>query len=79
MAQGTDSLRFCPYPIPPTRSIDVYNIGRRLPMQHNELLALSNNKEIFYMYDTISRMEAVSYIEHRELFSNLLKRSNISL
>ena len=75
MAQGTDVLRFCPYPNPPTRSIDVYNMGRRLPMQHDELLTMSNNKEIFYMYDTIIRMETAKHREHRDLFSNILKRS----
>ncbi|MHC4475848.1 MAG: glycosyltransferase family 1 protein, partial [Planctomycetota bacterium] len=34
---GVDTIRFCPYPHPPARSIDVYSIGRRSPVTHQAL------------------------------------------
>jgi hypothetical protein len=81
MPQGVDTLRFCPWPEPPPRSIDVCNIGRRSPVTHEKLLERARQGRIFYYYDTIkSAAKQVTFhvssgAEHRFLLASLLKRS----
>jgi hypothetical protein len=81
MPQGVDALRFCPWPDPPVRSIDVCNIGRRSPVTHGKLLEHARQGRIFYYYDTIKpaakqvTFHVSSGPEHRLLLANLLKRS----
>ncbi len=81
MPQGVDALRFCPWPDPPLRSIDVCNIGRRSPVTHENLLEAARQGKIFYYYDTIKpaakqvTFRVSSGPEHRFLLANLLKRS----
>ena len=81
MPQGVDALRFCPWPDPPQRTIDVCNIGRRSPLTHEALLAAARDKGLFYYYDTVKPAEKqVTFhvsdgSEHRFLLANLLKRS----
>lgn len=72
---GVDALRFCPYPNPPVRSIDVYNMGRRSPVTHAALLELAREQDFFYVYDTLLRLETLYPNEHRDLIANLCKRS----
>ena len=75
---GVDAIRFSPYPNPPTRSIDVYSIGRRWDAIHQSLLRAASRKEIFYVYDTfpgLADLEPYDYEQHRNLYSNLAKRS----
>lgn len=79
--QGVDALRFCPWPAPPHRSIDVCNIGRRSPITHETLLASARRGRLFYYYDTIKpAAKQVTYHvssgpDHRLLLASLLKRS----
>jgi len=81
MPQGVDTLRFCPWPDPPPRSIDVCNIGRRSPVTHEKLLEQARQGRIFYYYDTVKpaakqvTFRVSSGSEHRLLLANLLKRS----
>ncbi len=81
MPQGVDTLRFCPWPSPPARSIDVCNIGRRSPVTHGKLLESARQGRIFYYYDTIkpAAKQVTFHVsdgpEHRLLLANLLKRS----
>ncbi len=81
MPQGVDSLRFCPWPDPPHRSIDVCNIGRRSPVTHQKLLEAARQGKMFYYYDTIKpaakqfTFRVSSGPDHRLLLANLLKRS----
>jgi hypothetical protein len=83
---GIDAVGFCPYPEPPTRSIDVCQLGRRSPVTHEALLAYARQQHRFYYYDTVrtpaqkrSRaqltFEVTNIMEHRSLLANLLKRS----
>ncbi len=72
---GIDAIKFCPYPDRPERSIDVYSIGRRSRITHDALLKLAEEKQIFYMYDTIDKMTTTRPIEHRSLIANIAKRS----
>lgn len=71
---GVDTLRFCPYPNPPLRSVDVYSIGRRSESTHRSLLRLAENG-LFYLHDSIAGGEAINPLEHRKLFANVAKRS----
>jgi hypothetical protein len=76
-----DALRFCPWPDPPPRTIDVCNIGRRSPVTHEKLLESARQGRMFYYSDTIKpaasqvTFHVSSGPEHRFLLANLLKRS----
>jgi len=72
---GIDAVRFCPYPNPPTRSIDVLSMGRRSDPIHQGLLSLAEKKRIFYLYDVVRGFSVIDYREHRALLANLVKRS----
>lgn len=71
---GIDSIKFCPYPDPPVKVIDVYSIGRRSEATHKKLLEIVKENNIFYVYDTIAG-GAINSIEHRNMFANMAKRS----
>ncbi len=83
LPMGIDTLRFCPYPDPPARSIDVTSIGRRSGVTHEALLALgAKSKNFFYHHDTVRTggTTPISFWvtdprEHRLLLANILKRS----
>jgi len=72
---GVDAIRFCPYPNPPQRSIDVYSIGRRSEETHRNLLKMASAKGMFYLHDSIAASQVLNPTEHRILFSNTAKRS----
>jgi glycosyl transferase family 1 len=72
---GIDALRFCPFPDNPERSIDVYNMGRRAPDEHQALLACAERGKMFYVYDTVANFDVRDTREHRVLLANLVKRS----
>ena len=76
---GIDAVKFCPCPDPPLRSIDVYSIGRKSQVTHRALLRMAEQKKIFYIYDTIIRMETACPEEHRSLIANVAKRSRYFL
>lgn len=72
---GIDAIKFCPYPDPPERSVYLYSIGRRSQVTHEALLKMAEEKNIFYIYDTIEKMKTSRPIEHRSLIANIAKRS----
>lgn len=72
---GIDTLRFCPYPDPPMRCIDVLSIGRRAPVTHKALMRMAQEDRKFYVYDTINALRAYDLDEHRSMFANMAKRS----
>lgn len=74
---GVDAIRFCPYPNPPPRPIDVYSIGRRSSVTHQSLYRMAEDKEIFYIYDTIysGSINTLDHVQHRSLLANIAKRS----
>lgn len=79
MAAGIDALRFCPFPNPPVRSIDVLSIGRRSEKTHQTLLRLAAEGSIFYAHDTIDSLSAYDIPEHRRMVADLLKRARYFL
>jgi hypothetical protein len=72
---GVDSIRFCPFPSNPVRAVDIYSVGRRSPITHQELVRLVNERGLFYLYDSIAGLQAIDPKEHRDLFANTAKRS----
>ena len=72
---GIDAVTFCPYPNPPERSVDVFYVGRRSQEIHQQLTKLSDENNLFYLYDTINNLETNDTVEHRKLLSNIIKRS----
>ncbi len=72
---GVDTLRFCPYPDPPERTIDILSIGRRSETTHRRLLDLKKKEHLFYIYDTMAVKETENPVEHRELLADMIKRS----
>jgi len=76
---GVDAIRFCPYPNPPIRSIDVYSMGRKSLITHQTLLKMAEQGRIFYIYDTFENMETHLPRDHRILLANIAKRSRYFL
>jgi hypothetical protein len=72
---GIDTLRFCPYPDPPARSVDILSIGRRAPAAHKALLRWAEQENKFYVHDTIAGLRAHDLDEHRSMVANMAKRS----
>ena len=72
---GIDTIRFCPYPNPPLRSVDVYSMGRKSLITHQALLKMVEQKKIFYIYDTFENMKTLLPRDHRILLANIAKRS----
>jgi hypothetical protein len=77
LSGAVDTLRFNPYPNAPARVVDVYSIGRRRGGIHRELFRAASKGSLFYLHDTFgsSLSDVYDYREHRDLFSNLAKRS----
>lgn len=75
MPPGVDTIRFCPYPNPPLRSIDVYSMGRKSMITHQALLKMAEQGQIFYIYDTFENMKTLLPRDHRILLANIAKRS----
>jgi hypothetical protein len=77
MAPGVNTLRFCPYADPPSRSIAAYSMGRRAPRTHLALLERArSDRSFFYLYDSAHAREFVDgHVQHRELLASLIARS----
>ncbi len=76
---GVDAIRFCPYPNPPIRSIDIYSLGRKSLVTHQSLLKMAEQGRIFYIYDTFENMKTHLPRDHRILLANIAKRSRYFL
>ena len=76
---GIDTIRFCPYPNPPLRFIDVYSMGRKSMVTHQALLKMAEQKNFFYIYDTFENMKTLLPQDHRILIANIAKRSRYFL
>lgn len=72
---GIDALRFCPYPDPPKKVIDVLSIGRRSEATHQKLLEMARGRNFFYVHDSISGNQIIHSEEHRNMLANMAKRS----
>jgi len=79
MPPGVDAITFCPYPNPPTRCVDVHNLGRKSLVTHEALLKMADQGKIFYIYDTIPNMCTFYPKQHRNLVASIAKRSRYFL
>ncbi|MBD1843624.1 glycosyltransferase family 1 protein [Cyanobacteria bacterium FACHB-63] len=75
LPSGVDTLRFCPFPSLPKRSIDLASLGRRSDITHAAMLKLSQSTDFFYYYDTGANLRTMVPQEHRIMYADLLKRS----
>jgi len=75
ISAGVDTIRFCPYPNLPERCVYVYSLGRKSPATHQALLKIAEQKQLFYIYDTIHKMDTLYPAQHRSLLANIAKRS----
>jgi hypothetical protein len=72
---GVDAIALCPYPEQPDRCIDVLNVGRRSEVTHQALRTRANAGNFFYVYDTFKNPQVINFVEHRQLYASLLKRT----
>lgn len=72
---GVDTIRFCPYPDPPRRAVDIYSVGRRSAVTHKAFLGMAAERGMFYLHDSTSADQVLDPIEHRMLFAEIGKRS----
>lgn len=75
---GVDTIRFSPYPNPPERVVEFYNVGRKSERIHNRLLQWAQNENHFYMHDTLENSgnrQTIDYRQHRDQYANVAKRS----
>lgn len=72
---AVDAIKFCPFPKPLTRHIDIYSIGRRSTTAHQSLLRFAEQNNLLYLHDTLKGLQMNNYKEHRNLYRNLIKRS----
>jgi Glycosyl transferases group 1 len=74
---GIDCLISTPYPLQPERVVDVYSIGNRSQEVHRQLVYLAQNRNLFYVYDSLSSTGSAvkDWGEHRLLLANTIKRS----
>src|SRR3989475_3856275 len=75
MPFGVDTVLFLPFARPVKRLIDVLSIGRRSEREHQALLKMARDGEIFYIYDTLRDLHTHDLQEHRFLLASMAKRS----
>lgn len=75
LAPSVDAVTFFPGVEPPSRSIDVYSMGRRSAVTHQAMLRIARDHGWFYVYDTHAGNRVIAPREHRLLLANLIKRS----
>jgi hypothetical protein len=74
---GVDCMIASPYPSPPERVVDVYSFGNRSTELHLQLLAMTDRRSLFYLYDSLSSTDSrvKDWREHRLLLANIIKRT----
>jgi Glycosyl transferases group 1 len=77
MPTGVDCEIATPFPSPPKRVVDVYSIGNRAPQLHRQMVALSEQRDFFYIYDSLASTDSrvKDWREHRLLLANTIKRT----
>jgi hypothetical protein len=78
---GVDCITATPYPFNPARVVDVYSIGNRSAQLHQQLLALAERRDFFYVYDSLASTDSLvkDWREHRLLLANTIKRTRYFL
>ncbi|OBA96616.1 hypothetical protein A5662_17565 [Mycobacteriaceae bacterium 1482268.1] len=76
---SVDALKFCAYPENPARVIDFYAMGHTPPETHKALLRMAEERDWYYMYDTVFNTEVSSHVDHRRRLADMIKRSRFFL
>ncbi len=79
---AVNALKFCPYPEPHQRTIDVCCVGRRFPHVHQALFQrFQQDHNFLYYYDTVKNqnLEIEDGQEHRAKLISLLQRSRYNI
>jgi hypothetical protein len=80
MPWGIDTIKFCPYPNPPRRVIEVAGIGVVPEATEQALIRHADETGSFFHYQTVFGPSVVkSHRAHRHNFASLLKRSEFFL
>ena len=75
LATAADCLQASPFPASPRRDVDVYSMGRRPPVIHDQLLRQMQDEGRFYVYDVWKHGIVPDWRSSRLLTMNLIKRS----
>ncbi|TIL46698.1 glycosyltransferase [Mesorhizobium sp.] len=77
LATGVDGLISTPYLAPVKRVVDVYSYGNRAAKIHRQLLNLAQDRDFFYLYDTLASTDSRvrDWHEHRLLLANIIRRA----
>ncbi|TIL63863.1 glycosyltransferase [Mesorhizobium sp.] len=77
LATGVDGLISTPYLSPVKRVVDVYSYGNRAAKIHRQLLNLAQDRDFFYLYDTLASTDSRvrDWHEHRLLLANIIRRT----
>lgn len=77
LVTGVDCLISAPGLSPAERTIDVYSYGNRSANIHRQLLQLTETRNFFYIYDSLSSTDSrvANWREHRLLLANMIRRS----
>lgn len=77
LATGVDGLAATPCLSPVERVVDVYSIGNRAAKIHGQLLKLAEERDFFYLYDSLASTgsRVKDWREHRLLLANIIKRT----
>ena len=77
LVTGVDCLISTPGLSPAERTIDVYSYGNRSVNIHRQLLQLTETRNLFYIYDSLSSTDSRvgNWREHRLLLANMIRRS----
>lgn len=77
---AADCLAASPYPDPPPRTVDVYSMGRRPSVVHEQLIDHARrNARFLYIYDVMQHGTILNWRDSRLLTSSLIKRSKFFL
>jgi hypothetical protein len=75
MPPAVDTLRFCPWPDPPPRHVDVHAMGRRAAETHGAIQEYAACHRWTYVYDTLRPRHVYNVREHREQLAEMVKHS----
>ena len=76
LATASDCLLATPFPAPPARTVDVFSMGRRSPIIHDQLIAWARtDPSFFYVFDTSRHGVTINWTDSRLLNASLTKRS----
>ncbi|OAP40016.1 hypothetical protein AU381_10790 [Sinorhizobium glycinis] len=77
LATGVDGLISTPFLSPVERVVDVYSFGNRAAKVHRQLLKLAEERDFFYLYDTLASTDSrvKDWYEHRLLLANIIRRT----